>query len=216
VSEFKVGDKVWAQATVQHIDGKSLRLTFYDDWTLWFLASDCRPVEPVIKECLTTKPNCSEIPNSSSDPINPSHYKHLPAEAIDIIMAAIANAPSNQYAFLQGQVIKYVLRCWSKKGIEDLRKAKWYLDRLVGGFNELLTEASVANDRPAGKRYRTPTLDDLANGPIACECRDHASQDWKNRMLTKIADGPGYPFLCFCAGANKGVRYAECRIEVGE
>jgi hypothetical protein len=80
------------------------------------------------------------------DPINPSHYKHLPAEAIDIIEAAIAKAPSNQYAFLQGQVIKYLLRCWSKKGIEDLRKAKWYLDRLVGGFDELLAEVSGAND----------------------------------------------------------------------
>jgi hypothetical protein len=66
-----------------------------------------------------------------ADPINPVHYKHLPAEAIDIIEAAIAKAPSNQSAFLQGQVIKYLLRCWSKKGIEDLRKAKWYLDRLV-------------------------------------------------------------------------------------
>jgi hypothetical protein len=81
-----------------------------------------------------------------SDPINPVHYKHLPAEAIDIIEAAIAKAPSNQYAFLQGQVIKYLLRCWSKKGIEDLRKAKWYLDRLVGGFDDLLAEASGAND----------------------------------------------------------------------
>jgi hypothetical protein len=81
-----------------------------------------------------------------SDPINPSHYKHLPAEAIDIIEAAIAKAPSNQSAFLQGQVIKYLLRCWSKKGIEDLRKAKWYLDRLVSGFDDLLAEASGAND----------------------------------------------------------------------
>jgi hypothetical protein len=57
VSSFKVGDKVWAQATVQSIDGESLRLTFEDDWTLWFLASDCRPVEPepVIKKSLTTE-----------------------------------------------------------------------------------------------------------------------------------------------------------------
>jgi hypothetical protein len=71
-----------------------------------------------------------------NDPINPSHYKHLPAEAIDIIEAAIAKAPSNGSAFLQGQVIKYLLRCWSKRGIEDLRKAKWYLDRLVREVGE--------------------------------------------------------------------------------
>ena len=69
MSDFKVGDRVWAQATVQRIDGKSLRLTFDDDWTLWFLASDCRPVEPVIKECLTTESDSPEILDSSSDPI---------------------------------------------------------------------------------------------------------------------------------------------------
>lgn len=35
----------------------------------------------------------------NSDPINPSHYKHLPVEAIDIIEAAIAKAPSNEAAY---------------------------------------------------------------------------------------------------------------------
>jgi hypothetical protein len=139
-------------------------------------ANDWGSKTPVVKESLTTEPNSPRILDSSSeplapspcmdgvdvdqfiegvteargrtsDPINPSHYKHLPAEAIDIIEAAIAKAPSNQYAFLQGQVIKYLLRCWSKKGIEDLRKAKWYLDRLVNGFDDLLAEASGANDR---------------------------------------------------------------------
>ena len=83
-----------------------------------------------------------------NDPINPSHYKHLPAEAIDIIMAAIAKAPSNESACLHWQVLKYLLRCWEKKGIEDLRKAKWYLDRLVNGFDDLLAEASGANETP--------------------------------------------------------------------
>lgn len=66
-----------------------------------------------------------------SDNINPDHYKRLPAEAIEIIESAIDKAPSAQDAYLHGQVLKYVLRCWNKNGIEDLRKAKWYLDRLV-------------------------------------------------------------------------------------
>jgi hypothetical protein len=57
---YKVGDEVWAKATVKHIDGGSLRLTFQDDWTLWFLASDCRPVEPS---------NSPKIPDSSSEPM---------------------------------------------------------------------------------------------------------------------------------------------------
>ena len=92
-----------------------------------------------------------------SDPINPKHYKHLPAEAIDIIMAAIAKAPSNQAAYLQGQVLKYLLRYWEKKGIEDLRKAKWYLDRMVASFDESIAEASEANETPSDELTPKPS-----------------------------------------------------------
>jgi hypothetical protein len=153
----------------------------------------------------------------TSDPINPSHYKHLPAEAIDIIEAAIANAPSNQYAFLQGQVIKYLLRCWSKKGIEDLRKAKWYLDRLVGEFDDLLAEASGANDGPKRKRYRTPTLADLANGPIACECIGTQLDKWQPQILLEILSEAGYPYRASCPkNQHKITRWSQCRIEASE
>ena len=78
-----------------------------------------------------------------SDAINPSHYKHLPVEAIDIIEAAIAKAPSNEAACLHWQVLKYTLRCWEKNGFVDLGKAKWYLDRLVDSFDDLLAEINA-------------------------------------------------------------------------
>jgi hypothetical protein len=235
VSEIKAGDKVWVRATAGNTEGDRIQFWFSGNVALYLPASDCRPVEPS---------NSSEIPNSSSDPlapspcmegvdvdqfidgvmqargrasdpINPSHYKHLPAEAIDIIEAAIAKAPSNQYAFLQGQVIKYLLRCWSKKGIEDLRKAKWYLDRLVGGFDDLLAEASGANDRPAVKQYRTPTLPDLANGPIKCEYRDCDEEHWRSGFLVHILNGV-IPFLCVNEERELSGQWDQCRIEVGE
>jgi hypothetical protein len=150
-----------------------------------------------------------------ADPINPSHYKHLPAEAIDIIEAAIAKAPSNRAAYLQGQVIKYLLRCWSKEGIKDLRKGKWYLDRLVGGFDDLLAEASGANDGTVSKRYRTPTLADLANGPIACEYRDSDEEHWRSGFLVHVLNG-AIPFLCVNEEQELSGQWDECRIEVGE
>ena len=97
-----------------------------------------------------------------SDAINPSHYKHLPVEAIDIIMAAIAKAPSNEAACLHWQVLKYTLRCWEKKGIEDLRKAKWYLDRLVDSFDSLLAEINAPilegeSEKPKPSKDRPPS-----------------------------------------------------------
>jgi len=90
-----------------------------------------------------------------SDAINPDHYKRLPAEAIEIIESAIDKAPSNQDAYLQGQVLKYVLRCWNKNGIEDLKKAKWYLDRLVNSLDEYeqqkASDLQSLKDHPFGK-----------------------------------------------------------------
>ena len=84
-----------------------------------------------------------------SDAINPDHYKRLPVEAIEIIEEAIEGAPSVK-AFLHGQVLKYVLRCWKKNGIEDLRKAKWYLDRLIDSLQD---DEQKASDLQSLKDY---------------------------------------------------------------
>ena len=150
---YKVGDSAWVLCEVTGFDRRTGQVKVSGPYggSFWTMASECRPVEPSnnpkildgSSDPLAPSPcmngvnvdqfiqGVMEARGRNSDPINPSHYKYLPAEAIDIIEAAISKAPSNQSAFLQGQVIKYMLRCWSKKGIEDLRKAKWYLDRLV-------------------------------------------------------------------------------------
>lgn len=75
-----------------------------------------------------------------SDKINPEHYKRLPAEAIEIIESAIQNAPRCQDAYLQGQALKYLLRCWHKEGITDVKKAKWYIDRLIESYDKSLAD----------------------------------------------------------------------------
>ena len=96
-----------------------------------------------------------------SDAINPDHYKRLPAEAIEIIESAIDKAPSNQDAYLHGNVLKYVLRCWNKNGIEDLKKAKWYLDRLIGslesGEQQKAADLQSLKDHPFG-RLKEPAI----------------------------------------------------------
>ena len=158
--------------------------------------------------------------DAMNDPINPKHYKHLPAEAIDIIEAAIARAPSNEAAYLQGQVLKYLLRCWSKKGVEDLRKAKWYLDRLVDSFDEALAEASGANETPSEptKRYRDPTQADLANGPIDCEVRDSKpNSPWHSRILLEILSGSDCLYRVQRPDNRYDIsRWPQCRIEATE
>ena len=68
-----------------------------------------------------------------SDRVNsPSHYTSGKVEAIDVIEDAITEAPNVQAGFLQGQVLKYLLRLWHKiDAKEDAEKARWYLDRLI-------------------------------------------------------------------------------------
>lgn len=60
------------------------------------------------------------------DPVNhPAHYKAGPIEVIDIIEGFKLN-------FHLGNVVKYVLRSPHKGNeIQDLEKARWYLDRLI-------------------------------------------------------------------------------------
>ncbi len=65
-----------------------------------------------------------------TDPINPEHYTAGGIETIDILKAKLT--PEEFRGFLLGNVIKYVTRARHKNGDEDLRKAKWYLERLIG------------------------------------------------------------------------------------
>jgi len=69
----------------------------------------------------------------ADDRVNhPSHYTQGSQEAIVTIEEAIADAPSVKAGMLQGQVLKYLLRLWYKDNpIEDAKKARWYLNRLI-------------------------------------------------------------------------------------
>ena len=65
-----------------------------------------------------------------TDMVNqPPHYNNSNIECIDVISAATGDG----YEFyLQGVILKYLWRYrYKNKPIEDLKKAQWYLDRLV-------------------------------------------------------------------------------------
>ena len=69
---------------------------------------------------------------AEDDPVNhPTHYTHGGIECIDAIEAALSSQTDPVAAFLTGQALKYLWRWPIKNGLEDLRKARWYLDRLI-------------------------------------------------------------------------------------
>ena len=58
-----------------------------------------------------------------SDNINPTYYRKG-IETTDYIVSHCMN-------YLEGNIIKYVTRYKDKGGLEDLKKAEWYLTRLI-------------------------------------------------------------------------------------
>ena len=66
------------------------------------------------------------------DPVNsPKHYADTDG-GIECIEAIEASMSMEEFkGFLKGNVQKYVWRYAQKNGAEDLKKAKWYLDRLI-------------------------------------------------------------------------------------
>ena len=62
---------------------------------------------------------------------HPAHYTAGGIECIDAIGAALTCQRNPMQAWLTGQVLKYMWRWPLKNGLEDLRKARFYLDRLI-------------------------------------------------------------------------------------
>ena len=63
---------------------------------------------------------------------NPAHYTVGKTDVIDVIESAVSGADDPVTAVLQGNVIKYILRLWFKGNeLQDAKKARWYLDRLI-------------------------------------------------------------------------------------
>jgi hypothetical protein len=61
---------------------------------------------------------------------HPSHYTQGVIECIDAIKEATKELLGIE-AVCTANIIKYVWRWKFKNGVEDLRKARWYLDRLI-------------------------------------------------------------------------------------
>lgn len=61
--------------------------------------------------------------------INPEHYTYGGIETIDYLYAKMSLEQFE--GFLIGNILKYVSRQGKKNGIEDLKKAQWYLNKLI-------------------------------------------------------------------------------------
>lgn len=75
---------------------------------------------------------------------NPRHYTNTKFEVIDIIEDKLEYLKYE--GFLIGNVIKYTLRYEQKNGLEDLKKARWYLNRLIKAREDVEGDEDVVVD----------------------------------------------------------------------
>jgi hypothetical protein len=59
---------------------------------------------------------------------HPKHYNNAGIETIDALEAMLTNGFDY---YLQGNIVKYLWRYRYKNGVEDLKKAQWYLNKLI-------------------------------------------------------------------------------------
>lgn len=72
----------------------------------------------------------ANLENMKVDMVNhPSHYTSGKIEVIEIMEDQMTEEEYRGY--VKGQVIKYITRERHKNGLEDLKKAAWYLNRLI-------------------------------------------------------------------------------------
>ena len=81
----------------------------------------------------TSEEKEKKVEKKSEDMVNhPSHYTHGGVECIDAITSALSSYEDSVDSWLVGQVIKYLWRAPLKgKYDEDIKKAQFYLNRLV-------------------------------------------------------------------------------------
>ena len=72
--------------------------------------------------------------STETDDVNhPVHYNNGKVECIEAIEAMLSETEFEGY--VRGNVIKYVWRFKYKDGVKDLKKAKWYLERLIAALD---------------------------------------------------------------------------------
>ena len=75
----------------------------------------------------------AQLAVQTDDVNHPVHYNNGKVECIEAIEAMLSETEFEGY--VRGNVIKYVWRFKYKDGLKDLKKAKWYLERLIASLD---------------------------------------------------------------------------------
>lgn len=136
----------------------------------------------------------------SDNVCHPKHYTQGGIECIDALKAATVGKTGIE-AVCVANVIKYLFRYENKNGLEDVRKAQWYINRLIQELEE--KESSKPDNVPIdnlddgiteGCCLECEYFDARHTDPPCCNCKYTATEDsekFKKRpLLFKPAKRP--------------------------
>lgn len=120
------------------------------------------------------------------DPVNPPHYKTSAGfEVIDVIEAFDLD-------FCLGNAVKYICRHKKKGGVEDLAKARWYIDRAIHERKTKITAEDLKTFMQSEKeqpRYQPAAgAPGFASVPMATEGLFPLTDAPRGRV--RVVDGP--------------------------
>lgn len=78
--------------------------------------------------------------NANDKQIGGDHYQSKAIQPWDYII-------SNKMGYLEGTAVKYITRWKEKNGIEDIRKAIHFLEKLIETYHEQQREACILFDK---------------------------------------------------------------------
>lgn len=124
---------VYDKETAEFTDNYSCVFNAMDNKMLdkiygWYKELDQATCENDESECCDKEPNADMVNH-------PSHYTQGGIECIDALKAATVSKTGIE-AICTANAIKYLWRYEEKNGIEDVKKARWYIDRLIKELEE--------------------------------------------------------------------------------
>lgn len=79
----------------------------------------------------------ADLDEPTNDPVNhPNHYCQGGIECIDAMEAAFGKQTVANFCICNA--FKYIFRCKNKNGLEDVKKARWYLDKYLELYDEMM------------------------------------------------------------------------------
>ena len=117
-------------AIIESLPKHRYEITDFNDFELW-----AKEIENKTERMGLDKQSNDLQQRKRNDTVNhPSHYNRGKIEAI-VIIEQIASAYPIKVALSIGNTVKYLIRAPFKNGVEDLKKAQWYLNRAIKNWD---------------------------------------------------------------------------------